>query len=369
MAKISFAYSTKKSSLVLSKNNMRSDSGQNSGQKTSGQNGYKVGVIGAGAWGTALSVIANRAGSKVTLGTRNSSVISAVRDRRINDIYLPSIFIDPSVAFTDELSDVCHNDVLILATPSHCLRAVCISISDSLPPTVPIVIASKGIERGSLMMMSEVVKAILPNNPIAILSGPNFADEAARGLPTATTIACADTSLWDMLMYSIGGRLFRPYMTEDVIGTQIGGIVKNVIAIACGIAVGKNMGENARAALVTRGFAEMSRLALAKGGKYETLMGLSGLGDLILTCGSQKSRNMSFGVALGQGKSKDELLAISGRGALEGVVSAESIDKLAGKYSISMPICEAVHHILYDNAPIDRVISGLLERPFVSEAI
>jgi glycerol-3-phosphate dehydrogenase (NAD(P)+) len=234
---------------------------------------------------------------------------------------------------------------------------------------VTILIASKGIERGSLMIMSEVVKAVLPNNPVAIISGPNLAEEAAKGLPAATTIACADKSKWDLLMYSMGGRLFRPYMTDDIIGTQIGGIVKNVIAIACGIAVGKGMGENARAALVTRGFAEMSRFTIASGGKYETLMGLSGLGDLILTCGSTKSRNMSFGLAIGQGKSKDSLLSARGRTALEGVVSCESVVKLARKYDISMPICEAVYKIVHEDAPVDSVIEELLERPFVSETI
>ncbi len=333
------------------------------------QNNYRVGVIGSGAWGTALSIVANRASSQVTLGTRNANVIASIRQRRTNDIYLPSIFIEPNIEVTDQFIDVCRSDVVIIAAPSHCLRAVCISISDMLSPDVIVVIASKGIERGSLMFMSEVVKAILPHNPVAILSGPNFADEAANGLPTATTIACSDKSLWDTLMYSIGGRLFRPYMTNDVIGTQIGGVIKNIIAIACGIAVGKNMGENARAALVTRGFAEMSRLALAKEGKYETLMGLSGLGDLILTCGSPKSRNMSFGIAIGKGENKDELLSNRGRTALEGVVSAESIHKLAKKHNLSMPICDAVYRIIYENAPVEQVIETLLERPFVSEVI
>lgn len=333
------------------------------------QNSYRVGVIGSGAWGTALSIIANRAGSQVTLGTRNLNVIESIKQRRTNDIYLPSVFIDPNIEVTDKFIDVCRGDVLVLATPSYCLRAVCISISDMLSPDVTILIASKGIERGSLMMMSEVVKAILPHNPIAIISGPNLAEESARGLPTATTIACANASLWDTLMYAIGGRLFRPYMTEDIIGTQIGGVVKNIIAIACGIAMGRNMGENSRAALVTRGFAEMSRFTLANGGKYETLMGLSGLGDLILTCSSVKSRNMSFGMALGEGKSKDELLTNRGRTALEGVVSAESVCKLARKLNISMPICEAVYSIVHEGTPIDSVIESLLERPFVSEAI
>ena len=328
----------------------------------------KVGVIGGGAWGTALAIVANRAGSEVMLGTRNSNVINSISERRVNDIYLPSIFIDPNIKVTDDFADVCRGDILILATPSHCLRTVSISISDILPPDVTIVIACKGIERGSIMLMSEVLREILPQNPIAILSGPNFADETARGLPTATTIACADDKR-DMLAYALGGRFFRPYMTDDIIGTQIGGVVKNVIAVACGIAEGKNLGENARAALVTRGFAEMGRLALAKGGQYETLMGLSGLGDLILTSGSKKSRNTSFGIEIGLGKSKDELLASLGRTAVEGVVSAESISKLAKKHGVSMPICDAVHQILYENAPVDAVINALLERPFANERI
>ena len=330
---------------------------------------YRVGVAGGGAWGTALSIIANRAGSKVTLGTRNSNVIASINHHRNNDIYLPSVFIDPNITVTEELSLVCQADLIILAMPSHCVRAVCIALSDLLPKEVPIVIASKGIERGSLLLMSEVARAILPYNPISIISGPNFADEAAKGLPAATTLACEDINLWEMLQQSIGGKLFRPYMTDDVIGTQIGGAVKNVIALACGIASGKEMGENARAALITRGFAEMSRLCLAKGGKYETLMGLSGLGDLILTCGSPKSRNMSFGIALGQGKSKEEIMASRGRTAIEGVVSAESIVKLARKHNISMPICEAVNNLLHENASVDLLIENLLQRPFTSEII
>lgn len=330
---------------------------------------YRVGVIGGGAWGTALTILANRAGSQVVLGTRNSHVIQSIQERRVNDIYLPGIFLAPDIEVTDRFNDVCRSDVVIIAVPSHVLRSVCIAISDLLAPNVPVVIASKGIERGSLMLMSEVTEAILPHNPIAIISGPNFADEAAKGLPTATTIACHDESVWDLLMYAIGGRLFRPYMTTDIIGTQVGGAVKNIIAIACGIAIGKNFGENARAALVTRGFAEIARLTIAKGGQYETLMGLSGLGDLILTCGSVKSRNMSFGMAIGQGKSKEEILAGRGRGATEGVVAAESVSKLAKKFDIAMPICEAVFRILYENAPVDKVVEGLLERPFVSEGI
>jgi len=332
-------------------------------------NNYRVGVIGGGAWGTALSILCNRAGSSVTLCTRNANVIQSITERRTNEIYLPSVFIDPNIAVSDQVAEVCRGDILVMAVPSHTLRSACIAISDLLPVDLPIVLASKGIERGSLMLMSEVVKSILPNNPVAIISGPNFADEVAKGLPTATVISCTDGELWDMLMYAIGGRLFRPYLTTDMIGTQIGGAVKNVIAIACGIAVGKGFGENARAAIVTRGFAEIARLTIAKGGKYETLMGLSGLGDLILTCGSTKSRNMSFGLALGQGKSKEEILGQRGRTATEGYVAAESVSKLARKFGVSMPICDAVYRILYDNIPVDQVVEELLERPFVGEGV
>lgn len=327
----------------------------------------RVGVIGGGAWGTALGIVANRAGSDVTLGTRNTNVIQSIVERRSNEIYLPGVFIDPRINVTDDLGSVCRSDVLILAVPSHCIRSVCISISDMLDMKTPVIIASKGIERGSLMLMNEVASTILPKNPIGILSGPNFADEAAKGLPTATTIALAQRDLWDLITYTIGGRLFRPYMTDDVVGTQIGGAVKNVIAIACGIAIGKGFGENARAALITRGFTEISRLAVAKGGRPETLMGLSGLGDLMLTGGSTKSRNMSFGVAIGQGASKDEVLSSRGRGVTEGVQAAESVYKLAKKQNVGMPICEAVYRILFEDAPIDRVIAELLERPFTVE--
>lgn len=336
---------------------------------TAANNIYRVGVIGSGSWGTALSVVANRAGSKVILGTRNHNVIQSITERRINDIYLPGVYMDPKIEVTDKLAESCNTDLLIIAVPSQVVRWVCIAISDVLDPKVPIIIASKGVERGSLMLMSEVSQAILPNNPVGILSGPNFAEDAAKGLPTATTVASTDPGLLDTAMYAIGGRYFRPYVTDDVIGTQIGGTVKNVIAIACGIAIGKKFGENARAALVTRGFAEMARLTLAKGGRYETLMGLSGLGDLMLTCGSEKSRNMSFGIKIGQGMSREDILTGRGRVATEGVIAAESISKLAKKHAVSMPICDAVYRILYDEAPIDQVISDLLERPFANEGL
>ncbi|MFW0776836.1 MAG: NAD(P)H-dependent glycerol-3-phosphate dehydrogenase [Rickettsiales bacterium] len=332
-------------------------------------NTYRVGVIGSGSWGTAVSVIANRAGSKVVLGTRNHNVVQSINERRVNDIYLPNSYLDPKIEATEALAECCTGDLLIIAVPSQVVRWVCIAISDVLAPTIPIIILSKGVERGSLMLMSEVSEEILPNNPVGVLSGPNFADEAANGLPTATTIASPDKELLNTAMYALGGRYFRPYLTDDIIGAQIGGAVKNVIAIACGIAVGKELGENARAALVTRGFAEISRLALAKGGRYETLMGLSGLGDLILTCSSTKSRNMSFGIEIGKGQHKDDILSGRGRMATEGVIAAESVSNLARKHSVSMPICDGVYRILHENAPVDKIIGDLLERPFTSEGL
>jgi glycerol-3-phosphate dehydrogenase (NAD(P)+) len=330
---------------------------------------FHVGVIGGGAWGTALAILANRAGSRVTLCTRNTNVIQSIREHRSNEVYLPSVFINPSIEVTDKVVEVCHSDVLILAVPSHILRSACIAISDTLDARIPLVIASKGIERGSLMLMSEVVIDLLPKNPLAVISGPNFAEEAARGIPTATTVASTDAKLRDTLTYAVGGKLFRPYLTDDIMGAQIGGAVKNVIAIACGIAVGKGLGENTRAALVTRGFTEMARIAQLKGGRYETLMGLSGLGDLILTCGSIKSRNLSFGIAVGQGQNKDDVLSSRGRGATEGYTTTDSIYRLARKLDVEAPICDAVYRILYENADVDRVISGLLERPFVAEGV
>lgn len=330
---------------------------------------YKVGVIGGGAWGTALAILANRAGSKVTLYTRNNYVIQNIKDHRINDIYLPGIYISPEITIAETSKDVCDSDLVVIATPSNYVRSVCIAISDQLRAQTPLMIASKGIERGSLMLMSEVVHSVLPDNPIAFVSGPNFADEAAQGLPTATTFACEDKNQWDLLTDAMGGKLFRPYLTDDIIGTQIGGALKNVIAIACGITQGKGMGENATAAIITRGFAEIARLAVVRGARYETLMGLSGLGDLLLTCGSHKSRNMSFGFALGKGKSMKEVLDARGRSATEGVLSAESVVKIARKYDVDMPICSAVYRILYEDATVDEVVKTLLERPFSVEGI
>lgn len=329
----------------------------------------QIGILSAGAWGTALAVIANRAGSKAMLWTRNLHVLESIRNKRTNDAYLPDIFLDPRIDVTDSLAKVCACDMLVLAVPSSHMRATCISISDQLDAAVPIIIATKGIERGSLALMSDVVNAIMPKNPIAILTGPNFAFEAARGLPTAASLACTSESLADQIIYSIGGKYFRPYHTDDIIGAQIGGAVKNVIAIACGIAMGCGFGENARAALITRGLAEMARLCVARGGRQETLMGLSGIGDLVLTCGSAKSRNMSFGMDLCAAQSVRHTIENWQKKLAEGIVTSDSVTEMAKKIGISMPICKAVHDILHEGLEINLAIQSLLERQFAPEVL
>ena len=321
-----------------------------------------VGVIGAGAWGTALAILANRAGSKTTLWTRNTQVLESVQDRRENAQYLSDQFIDPAITVTNDTSFVAECDLLVVTIPAQALRAVAISLSDKVPSNLPLIIATKGIERGSLMLMSEVVQSILPHNPYAILSGPNFAREAANGLPTATTIATHHSALAEKIAFAMGGKFFRLYVNDDPIGTQIGGAVKNVIAIASGIVEGRKLGENARAALITRAVVEVGRLAKAKGGREETLMGLSGLGDMLLSCTSRTSRNYALGVTIGRGNGHRP-----GGSLTEGVATAESVSQLARKLGIAMPIVAAVQGILSGKVAVDVAIEKLLERPFSIE--
>lgn len=321
----------------------------------------QVGIIGAGAWGTALAILANRAGSKATLWTRNAQVIESIKARRENAQYLPDQFIDPMIEVTDKTDFIAQCDILIITIPAQSLRTVAISLSDAVPSHIPLILATKGIERGSLMLMSEVVQSILPHNPIAVLSGPNFAREAAEGLPTASTLALYTTALADKISYALGGKYFRLYVNNDPVGTQIGGAVKNVLAIAAGIVEGRGLGENARAALITRGVVEIARLAKAKGGSEDTLMGLSGIGDIMLTAMSKKSRNYTLGVAIGQ----DALFR--NPGLTEGVATAESVTQLARKLGVAMPIAFAVHEVLTGQMKVGTAIERLLERPLVSE--
>ena len=324
----------------------------------------RFGIIGGGAWGTALAQVLRRAGRDVALWAHETETVAAINRDHVNTPFLPGIALDPAIVATTELAAL-RADVLLLAPPAQHLRAICAALGPTWRSS-PIVICTKGIEEASGALMSEVAGALLPGAAVAVLSGPTFAAEVARGLPTAVTLAAADAGLGQRVIAAMGTREFRPYLSDDVIGAQIGGAVKNVLAIACGIIMGRGLGDNARAALITRGLAEMVRLALAKGGKAETLMGLSGLGDLTLTCSSTQSRNHSLGMALGKGEALAQFLAAR-RSVAEGVSSAAAAATLAQRLGVEMPIVSAVDAILHRGAKIDAVIEGLLARPFKAE--
>ena len=327
----------------------------------------RIGVIGGGAWGTALAALARAKGREVVLWAREPEVVAAINAEHRNPQYLPEAELDPAIRATEEMAEAARADALLLVAPAQYVRAVCAALEPDLSPAVPLVICAKGIERDSGKLLSEVVAETCPEAPLAVLSGPTFAGEAVRGLPTAVTLACADGTLARRLAEALGSPTFRPYLSDDVVGAQIGGAVKNVIAIACGIAEGRGRGESARAALIARGMAEILRLGSAKGATERTLMGLSGLGDLVLTCTSPRSRNTSLGIALGQGQNLDEVLG-QRRSVAEGVATADAVSRLAGRLEIEMPICTAVDGIVNHDASIDATIRGLIEGPFKSES-
>ncbi|QCN95731.1 NAD(P)-dependent glycerol-3-phosphate dehydrogenase [Azospirillum argentinense] len=327
----------------------------------------RIGVIGGGAWGTALALAALRAGREALLWAREPAVVESVNAARENRDFLPGVTLPAALRATGDLAEAAACDAILLVTPAQHLRSACAGLAAHLRPGTPLVICAKGIELDSHALMSEAAAAALPaGTPLAVLSGPTFAAEVARGLPTAVTLACADAALGARLVEALGSRTFRPYLSDDVVGSQIGGAVKNVLAIACGVVEGRKLGDNARAALITRGLAEITRLALALGGRPETLMGLSGLGDLTLTCSSLQSRNMSLGAALGTGRTLAEVLA-ERRSVAEGVYTAAAVVGLAGKKGVDMPLCAAVDAILNRGAGLDATIDGLLSRPFRGE--
>ncbi len=329
-----------------------------------------IAVIGAGAWGTALAMVAHRARQArrtVRLWARETSVVDSIQGERENKQFLPGIPIDPEITATGDLAVALDGaEMVLLAAPAQHTRAMANTLLPHLPSGCPIVLCAKGIEQDSGALMSEAVSAAAPEAPLAVLSGPTFAAEVARHLPTAVTVAARDIKLGEAIAQALGGKHFRPYASDDPIGAQVGGAIKNVIAIACGIADGRRFGDNARAALITRGLAEMVRLTLAKGGRAETMMGLSGLGDLTLTCTGVQSRNMSLGIALGEGRSLDEVLAERNTVA-EGVWTARSVTALAGMLGVDMPISAAVDAILHHGAEVDAVLESLLTRPLKTE--
>ncbi len=325
-----------------------------------------IGIIGGGAWGTALACAVRRAGCAVILWARGPDVVEAINNRHENSSYLAGIALDTEIHATVDLAEAAEADVLLLVAPAQNTRSVTRDLAASLRPGTPLVICAKGVENGTGALMSEVIAETLPGAPVAVLSGPSFAAEVARDLPTALTLAAKDMALADRLVGMIGSSHFRPYHGDDPTGVQIGGAVKNVIAIACGIAKGRGLGDNTVAALITRGLAEMARLGTALGARRETLMGLSGLGDLVLTCSHAQSRNFTLGMAIGRGRALADYLA-ERKTVAEGVASAEATVMLAARHGVDMPIAAAVHAVLNHGADIDTEIAGLLTRPFTPE--
>jgi glycerol-3-phosphate dehydrogenase (NAD(P)+) len=326
-----------------------------------------IGIVGGGAWGTALAQTMRLAGRDALLWAREPDVVADINDRHVNAIFLPGVPLDAGLKATTDLAEVATRDVVLMVAPAQHVRAACAGLAPHFASGKPLVMCAKGIEQATGTLMGDVVAESLPQAALAILSGPSFAADVVRGLPAALTLAAADDDLAARLADSIGYRHFRLYRSNDLIGAQLGGAIKNVLAIAAGIVDGKGLGASAHAALVTRGFAEMRRLGAALGARPETLVGLSGLGDLLLTCGSPQSRNMSLGRALGQGQTLQSVLG-SRRSVAEGVYTAAAVVKVATEKTVEMPIAAAVHAIVDGRVAVDAAIDALLSRPFRAES-
>jgi glycerol-3-phosphate dehydrogenase (NAD(P)+) len=319
-------------------------------------------VIGGGAWGTALAQVAAGDGQPVTLWAREPEVVDSINARHVNELFLANVPLSDTIVATDDLDALRDMDALLVVAPAQHVRAV---LGGQDFGTKPLVLCAKGIEAGSKLLVGEVARAVQPAAPIAVLSGPTFAHEVAAGLPTAVTLACEDVDLGTALAERLASPTFRTYASDDVTGAEIGGAVKNVLAIGCGVVEGAGLGQNARAALIARGFAEMTRFGLARGARAETMAGLSGLGDLVLTCSSTSSRNFSLGVGLGEGRSARELLS-DRRTVAEGAFTAPVLREAAAEAGVDMPVTEAVCALL-EGAPVGDVIGALLSRPLRGE--
>ncbi|MFM9827317.1 MAG: NAD(P)H-dependent glycerol-3-phosphate dehydrogenase [Sphingomonas sp.] len=322
----------------------------------------RLAVIGGGAWGTALAQVVARPDAPVQLWAREADVVNSINSARENALFLPGIALSSLIAATGNLGAMADCDALLVAVPAQHVRSV---LADLAPGNTPLVLCAKGIEAQTGMLVAEIAAELRPEAPLAILSGPTFAREVAQGKPTAITLASTDAALARRLADRLATRAFRPYLSDDVVGAEIGGAVKNVLAIACGVVDGAGLGQNARAALIARGFAEMTRFGLARGARAETLTGLSGLGDLVLTCSSAASRNYSLGVGLGQGRAAVDILADK-LSVAEGAFTAPVLRAAARAVSVDMPVVAAVCTLL-DGAPITAVIGALLARPIGAE--
>lgn len=325
-----------------------------------------IGILGGGAWGTALAQTQALAGRPVTLWARNAAATAEINAARTNEAYLPGIALAPTITATTSLDDGARADILLLVAPAQQARIVARQLRSLLGARQVVVICAKGIEQASGHLLGRVLAEELPGIPLAVLSGPGFASDVARGLPAALTLGCRDEALGQALAARLSHPQFRLYWSSDTTGVELGGAVKNVLGIAAGILDGKQLGGSAHAALVTRGFAELRRLADALGARPDTLMGLSGLGDLILTCGSAQSRNMSLGRALGEGRALAEILGTR-RAVTEGVFTAAAVKRLAAGHGVDMPICNGVAAILEGTLSVDTAIQALLQRPLKAE--
>ncbi|HYI42274.1 MAG TPA: NAD(P)H-dependent glycerol-3-phosphate dehydrogenase [Sphingomicrobium sp.] len=324
----------------------------------------RLAIVGGGAWGTALAQVAARDGLPVLLWAREPEVVASINEAHENALFLPGRKLDPAIWATGDLADLAGCGAWLVVTPAQHMRAVLAAAPNS---EAAMVLCSKGIEEGSGELLHHVARAVRPKAPVAVLSGPTFAHEVAAGLPTAVTLAAEDAQLGEALRQRIVRPTFRIYITDDVAGAEIGGAVKNVLAIACGVVEGRGLGQNARAAMIGRGFAEMTRFGISFGARRETLSGLSGLGDLVLTCSSTSSRNFSLGVGLGEGRSATDLLA-DRRTVAEGAFTAPVLARLASERGIDMPIVAAVDRLL-SGAPVESVLEDLLSRPPRAEGL
>jgi glycerol-3-phosphate dehydrogenase (NAD(P)+) len=323
-----------------------------------------LGVIGGGAWGTALAQVASADGRETLLWALEAEVVEAINSRRENSLFLAGVPLNPGIRATSDFTELDACDAWLVVTPAQHMRAV---LERAPSCGKPLILCSKGIEEKSGELLHKVAKAACPNASVAVLSGPTFADEVAKGLPTAVTLAAEDARLAEQLRDRIKQPTFRIYVSDDVAGAEIGGAVKNVLAIACGVVEGKGLGQNARAALIGRGFAEMRRFGTAFGARRETLAGLSGLGDLVLTCSSTSSRNYSLGKGIGEGRSAADLLS-DRKTVAEGAFTAPVLARLAKERGIDMPIVDAVDALIAGRATVDAVLDGLLSRPSKSES-
>ena len=325
----------------------------------------RLAVIGGGAWGTALAQVVATGGRDTLLWAREPEVVAAVNASHENSLFLAGQRLDPAIRATADLAELEACDAWLVVTPAQHMGAV---LAAAPPCGKPLILCSKGIDERSGQLLHDVARHACPGAPVAVLSGPSFAGEVAAGLPTAVTLAAEDGALGEALRHRLALPAFRIYLSDDLIGAEIGGAVKNVLAIACGVVAGKGLGENARAALIARGFAEMTRFGLAYGARRETLAGLSGLGDLVLTCSSTSSRNFSLGKGIGEGRSAADLLA-DRRTVAEGAFTAPVLARLATERGIDMPIVAAVDGLLAGRASVAEVLEQLLARPPRPEAI